>query len=138
MSFGVAEVLGSWLNSVMSFVDDVLVPDANFLYDYYRLLGVSPDVCEMLAHELRMIWDGTALLLPVSKLQTSNLLEKISSCLLALLDFPSFSSSRWCAIGPASRSLALALSLGWARFLNELQHGMPTVTLVLVVITELP
>ena len=36
-------------------------------------------------------------------------MEKISSVLLGLLDFPSFSSSRWCAIGPASRSVALAL-----------------------------
>ena len=113
MSFAVAEVLSSWLNAVLSFVDDDALPNANFLYDYYALLGASPDVCETLAHSLRMIWDGSALLLPVSTLKVADVLEKVSSCLLALLDFPSFSSSRWCAIGPACRSLTLALALGW-------------------------
>ena len=66
MSFPLAEVLSSWLNTVMSFVDDDAVHNANFLYDYYALLGALSGACEILAHTLRMTWDGSTLVLPVS------------------------------------------------------------------------
>ena len=39
MSFEVAEGLSSWLNSVISFVDDDVLPSTNFLYDYYGVVG---------------------------------------------------------------------------------------------------
>ena len=90
MVLSVAEVLSSWMNSVLSFADDDLLPDANELYDFYALLGASFDICQLLANTLRVVWDGSSLLLPVSSQVIPDLLEKISSAIIALLDFPSF------------------------------------------------
>lgn len=93
--------LGSWVSQVVRFVEQPV--SAEVLAELWIALGISADMVEVLAHDLHLIWKDGFLEVDARLQGDSDLLEKVSGCLLYIWKWKSVCESRWCTVGTSCR-----------------------------------
>ena len=90
------ERVGPWLMSVLAFASHRSGSD-NDILSFWQALGVDPIVCETLVG-LGFFWTGSEITVDSRFENDENLFETVSGCILHLLQWVSFSETRWCKV----------------------------------------
>ena len=105
--------LADWLQSKLVLIPDEQLPPTEERAQLWTALGADPDLVQMLAHELRLQWQGGQLQVAASSADSGDLLEKISGALLNLWKFRQYTTSRWVTVGTSCRVLVTAMLSGF-------------------------
>ena len=92
----------------------------NQVRQFWLVLSVEEEVADVLA-DLNLHWDGNALWVAGKHKDTRDLIEKVSSCILAVFRCKTFTSSRWLTIGCSCRSLIAAMTLGLSGLVTKIR-----------------
>ena len=115
-SFGmVHSYLLPWLNSVVTFVPEDELPPAEDMGVMWSALGLDPNLVELLAGKLRLYWKGNELQVLEERRNDPDLLEHLSTALLGVWAFQTFSTLRWVTVGSYCRTC-------WASCLSGFLH----------------
>ena len=102
--------LGPWLVGVVEFVEDPSPSEA--LEQLWTTLGLPPDIADMLANKLHLIFKNGRLEIHSVLAGDPALFEDVSGVLLAVWKFTKFSASRWCTVGHSCRTLLAGFLTG--------------------------
>lgn len=101
--------LPQFLLDHLSFSDDGY--DWEEVASFWRVLGVGPDMIEMLA-DINPWWADGKLWVSGKLTADPDCIEKVSHALLYLIRWRKFCDSRWCTVGPCCRALLCGLCVG--------------------------
>ena len=88
------------------------------------LLGVDPDVVRILSTNMRLHWKDGRLQVLESYLAIPNSVEDLSSTLLSLWGFRSFTLSRWGTVGRSARGILVGRLTGFHHLVELLRQEM--------------
>ena len=95
--------LGPWLVGVVEFVEDP--SPSGTLEQLWTALGLPPDIVDVLANKLHLIFKDGRLEIHSVLAGDPTLFEEVSGVLLSVWKFTKFSASRWCTVGHSCRTL---------------------------------
>ena len=93
--------------------------DTQELYIFWVALGVSSSTAEELS-SMQLRWQDQRLCIATHMLEEESVLERVTSCFLAIWRFKAFTDSRWCTVGDSCRSLVASLALGMEELMKSL------------------
>ena len=119
------DYLGSWLGEVVSGSDSNSIPSTTTLAALWTCLGATPEQITEAADEIGFFWDGHRLRVPHDFLQDPQWVNRLSTVLVSLWSFTSFSASRWLTTGASCRSMVRARMSGFMSFVTFMkEHGI--------------
>ena len=98
----------AWFGDVLVERNPDELPDPDTSSVLWTLLGAPADVLETLAHT-RLVWQSGQQHVSKDFLETDDWMSVLSSCLVSLWQFESFSTSRWLSAGSSCRCMLRGL-----------------------------
>ena len=112
--------LPQFLLEHLGFSEDAYSWDA--VASFWRVLGVGPDMVEMLA-DINPWWADGKLWVNGQLAADPDCVEKVSHTLLYLIKWRRFCDSRWCTVGPCCRTLLCGLCVGLEAWVAMVRAG---------------
>lgn len=100
--------LGQWLSTRIAFDS---WDDMDDIQEFWVMLGLEPQWVQVLVSLQLRFHDGCLRVAPAWQ-DDPKLCEVVSTCLLHVFRFKSFTESRWVSMGPVCRTLCASLALG--------------------------
>ena len=118
-----AAALGEWLCQVVEATPTGRLPPRDALKQLYQTLGAADDALEMLVRS-SVHWDFAAerLVVDADFLAAPDSISLLSSLLLDVWRFPSFSMSRWVTLGCSVRIFTLAYFTGYTHLFDHMRR----------------
>ena len=99
--------------------------DAEAVSRFWTLLGVAPDIVDLLA-ELNLHWSGGRLYVSAASMEHPDAIERISTAILHIFRFRKFTTGRWLTVGESCRTLTAALCVGLAGLVDLIRKSPKT------------
>ena len=106
------DVLSSWISDRLLPRHVGLLPSEDDLFALWTCLGVDREVAQSLAR-FRLLWQEGRLMIHEDTLKEDSWLEAVSTSLLSVWRFRTFTNSRWCTVGASCRDLVAGLLTGY-------------------------
>ena len=107
------DAMHDWVCAVVVGKNPSQLPASETLSVLWTLLGAHADLIDVLASDIGLHWTGNELIVSSQFLERSDWLSVLSSCLMSLWEFQSFSTSRWLSTGGSCRSMLRGLLSGY-------------------------
>ena len=114
--------LEAWLSSVLLPMPAQALPSPADLRHAWTSLGVQHDVVDLLVDKFKLHWNGRRLTIDETYMHQTPNHNELSTVLLGLWSFRSFTLSRWGTVGLSARSLMIGLLTGFPAMVQQMRH----------------